>query len=44
MCVEVLCWIDPVWSSKECMCCACNPSVHLDVPSISFAYVCVCGK
>ena len=27
-----------VWSSKECVCCACDPSVHF----ISFGYVCVC--
>ena len=39
MWVEVLCWIDRVWSSKECVCCACDPSVHLDVPSIAF---CLC--
>ena len=42
--MEVLCWIDRVWSSKECVCCACDPSVHLDVPSIGFVYVCVCQK
>ena len=24
MCVVVLCWIDHVWSSKECVCCACD--------------------
>ena len=34
--VEVLCWIDRVWSSKECACCACDPSVHLSVISIGF--------
>ena len=39
MCVEVLCWIDCVWSSKECVCFACDPSVHLDVLSIGFVYV-----
>ena len=44
MWVEVLCWIDRVWSSKECVCCAYDHSVHLDVPSISFVYVCVCRK
>ena len=38
--VEVLCWIDRVWSSKECACCACDPSVHLSVPSIYFVFVC----
>ena len=27
-------WIEYVWSSKECVCCACDPSVHLDAPSI----------
>ena len=30
--VKVLCWIDRVWSSKECVCCACDHSVHLSVP------------
>ena len=39
MWVKVLCWIDRVWSSNECVWCACDPGVHLDVPSIS--YVCV---
>ena len=38
---EVLCWIDRVWSSKECVWCACDPSVHLDVPSICFVNVCI---
>ena len=42
--VEVLCWIDRVWSFKECACCACDPSVHLSVPSIGFVYVFVCRK
>ena len=42
MWVEVLCWIDRVWSSKECACYACDPSVHLSVLSISFVYVFVC--
>ena len=40
--VEVLCWIDHVWSSKECVCYACDPSVHLSIPSIylfMFLYV-----
>ena len=36
------CWIDRVWSSKEYVCCACDPIVHLDIPSIGFVYVCVC--
>ena len=39
--VEVLCWIDRVWSSKECVF-ACDPSVYLDAPSIG--YVCVRQK
>ena len=43
MCVEV-CWIDSVWSSKECAFCACDPSVHLSGPSIGFVYVFVCWK
>ena len=42
--VEVLCWIDRVWSSKECACSACDPSVHLSVLSIGFVYVFVCRK
>ena len=29
---EVLCWINRVWSSTECACCTCDPSVHLSVP------------
>ena len=41
---NVLCWIDRVWSSKECVCCACDPSIHLDVSSIGFVYVFVCRK
>ena len=44
MWVEVLCWIDRVWSSKECACCACDPSVHLIVPSIGFVCVFVYRK
>ena len=44
MWVEVLCWIGRVCSSKECACCACDPSVHLNVPSIFFVYVFVCQK
>ena len=39
MCVVVLCWIDHVWSSKECVCCACDPNERLSAPSICF--VCV---
>ena len=42
MWVEVLCWIDCGWSSKECACSACDHSVHLSVPSIGFVYVCLC--
>ena len=40
----VLCWIYRVWSSKECVCCACDTSVHLDAPFICFVCVCVCRK
>ena len=39
-----ICGIDRVWSSKECACCACDPSVHLSVPSIGVVYVFVCRK
>ena len=42
--VEVLCWIDRVWSSTESACCACDPSVHLSVPSICFVCVVICRK
>ena len=42
--VEVLSWIDRVWSSTECACCACDPSGHLSVPSICLVYVFVCRK
>ena len=31
MCVVVLCWIDHVWYSKECVCCACDPNEHLQL-------------
>ena len=34
----------PLWSSKDCACCACVPSVHLSVPSIGFVYVFECWK
>ena len=41
VCVEVFCWIDSVWSSTECAWCACDPSLHLRVPSIvCFVYCC----
>ena len=42
MWLEVLYWIDHVWSSIECVCCTCGPSERLDAPSISlfvFLYV-----
>ena len=41
---DVLCWIYHVWSSKECVYCACDPSVHIDVLSIGVACICVCLK
>ena len=44
MWVEVFCWKDSVWSSKECACFVCDPSAHLSVPSIDFVYVFVCRK
>ena len=36
MWLDVLYWIDHVWSSIECVCCACGPSERLDAPSICF--------
>ena len=39
--LEVVYWIDHVWSSIECVCCACGPSEHLDVPSICFMCLCM---
>ena len=44
VCVVVLCWIDHVWSSKECVCCACDPNELLSAPSICFVCVFVCRK
>ena len=38
MWVEVLCWIDRVWPSKECACCPYDPSMHL----IHRFCLCVC--
>ena len=32
----MLYWIDHVWSSIECVCCACGPSERLDAPSKCF--------
>ena len=37
-------WIDHVWSSKECVCCACDPNERLSAPSICFVCVFVCRK
>ena len=44
VCMVVLCWIDHVWSSKECVCCACDPNERLSAPSICFVCVFVCRK
>ena len=38
----MLYWIVHVWSSIECVCCACDPSERLDAPSICFVCVFVC--
>ena len=35
-CFYMLCWIDRVWSSRECTCSACDLSVHISVPCIGF--------
>ena len=44
MWLEVLHWIDYVWSSVECVCCACGPSECQDAPSICFVCVFVGRK
>ena len=44
MCLVLLCWIDHVWSSKECVCYACDPNERLSAPSICFVCVFVCRK
>ena len=44
VCVVVLCWIDHVWSSKECVCCVGDPNERLSAPSICFVCVFVCRK
>ena len=44
MWLEVLYWIDHVWSSIECVCCACGPNERLDAPCICFVCVVVCRK
>ena len=44
VCVVVLCWIDNVWSSKESVCCACDPNERLSAPSIYFVCVFICRK
>ena len=33
-----------VWSSKKCVCCACDPNERLNDPSICFVCVFVCRK
>ena len=40
----MICWIDHVWYSKECVCCACDPNERLSAPSICFVCVFVCRK
>ena len=44
MWLDVFYWIDHVWSSIECVCCACGPSERLDSPSICFVCVFVFRK
>ena len=39
--VEVLCMIEPCMVFQR-VCCACEPNVYLDAPSIGF--VCTCRK
>ena len=44
MWLEVFYWIDHVWSSLECVCCACGPNKRLDAPSICFVCVLYVGS
>ena len=44
MLLEVLHWIGHVWSSIECVCCACGPGERLDGPSICFVCVLYVGS
>ena len=37
-------WWCSVWSSKECVCCACDPNERLSAPSICFVCVFLCRK
>ena len=40
MWLEVLYWIDHVWSSIECVCCTCSPSERLDLlPYVLFVFL-----
>ena len=41
MWLEVLYWIDHVWSSIESVCCVCGPSERLD-SRCSFHMFCLC--
>ena len=42
-CYVMLYLIYHVWSSKECVCCACDPSERLDAHSICFVCVLYVG-
>ena len=44
MWLEVIYWVDHVWSSIECVCCACGPNERLAAPSMCFIYVFVYRK
>ena len=44
MWVEVLCWIDHVWYSKECACSASDLSVYLSVLPCVFVNVLYVGS
>ena len=41
LCVACLTLDSHIWSSIECVCCACGPSERLDAPSIMFC-LCFC--
>ena len=40
MWLEMLSWIDHIWSSKECVCCACDLFVWF-ILCFTFYYYCV---
>ena len=41
MWLEVLSWIDHVWSSSECVCCACYPNVSFHMLEVISSFKCL---